>query len=1285
MSKLSIDRLQLQIIIDNDQAHKELRALENSMKSLQKEIKKAPEGSAEWTRLTTELKKNKAAHDKIIETLGIEKLTVRELSQRQKELNLILRQIEPGTEQHKKLAEQLKLVNTRQKDLIISSTATKSTFQNLADQANHLQGIFFMAAAGIAAITATIAGFLSGMARFSDAIADIRKTTNLTQEDALTLAQRFKTIDTRSTRAELLELARIAGKLGIEGVDNLYKFVKAADQINVALTSDLGGNTEQAIREIGKLVSVFQIDKVYDIETSLLKVGSVMNALGASTKSTEANMLEFTKSVAGTAVVSGISIDKIFGYAAALESVGQSVEVSATALSGVIVKMFSKPAVFASIAKVSLEDFNRILSVDADAAFRLFLKGLNDSDAGMSSVAQSLQGIGLDGKKTVSVLAALSSNLDLLAITQKTASEEFEKGTDITREFNIKNETFAANLAKTAKILYSLFIPASFIVSLTKVTKGFYEFAKVQQDKSLKSGDNYFKRNEIFIISLIGIILRYNAVLIQNLGIRALDYAMSQKSILIKAREAAMVELMAIRIRLAMAATVQGTIATKAAAVAQQLWNIAMGANPIAWLVTGITALVLAIKLYDSNNAAALQRQLTINNAIYNAKLKQDDLTKSLEEYNKQLKDFNRLSQEQKYELGNEIYWKLKSAEASLKLMEAEAKRIEFANQRTTIWQDASAIVMGWITFADGADLDAKMLKNMEANAADAVSPFLEKINAFKEDIESLKKANESVDEILQAEFQGDQIGTESLTQLEEKLRLYNIALKNAILYSEDYNRILLKIAETRKLLPESDDEEATKKLLKAKEEYYQILKRLSDENIRNNKSALDKELFDIDEKYKAAYVLADEAGKARTELELQHAQARADLLEKFAKEANDKFTKGLDKLQGDNYKNSLSKDEKELTAIVEKYRELYELAKAAGQDASILDDQFASEMAAKRVEIEDKACQDILDLKKAAGIDVSAELLAIELENLWTQYGTKLGFEEEYQLLKQAIIDKFNREQEEKELQENAKKQKLSAKELKIEEDKKNRRLQIVDSFGDAAMNLTDSISKFNQAAMNRELKAAGDNEFKKEEIRKEYAKKQQNMAAIEAAIQGALGIVKTGANLGYPLAIPFQIIQGLQTIAEITVIKSQQFKDGKYDVIGASDRQTYRANYVPAVKSGLYTEPTLIGGLGLVAEKSPELVFDGLRTRAIINTPGLVEALMTIRAPQFASGNYPSSQSSPVIVNQQAAADFSVMQILLKEISEKLDKPTRAAIVYSDLDKSIKEVENIKKSVSK
>ena len=239
MSKLSIDRLQLQIIIDNDQARKELRALENSMKSLQKEIKKAPEGSAEWNRLTTELKKNKAAHDKIIETLGIEKLTVRELSQRQKELNLILRQIEPGTEQHKKLAEQLKLVNTRQKDLIISSTATKSTFQNLADQANHLQGIFFMAAAGIAAVTATIAGFLSSMARFSDAIADIRKTTNLTQEDALTLAQRFKTIDTRSTRAELLELARIAGKLGIEGVDNLFKLVKAADHFHFGNTCQM--------------------------------------------------------------------------------------------------------------------------------------------------------------------------------------------------------------------------------------------------------------------------------------------------------------------------------------------------------------------------------------------------------------------------------------------------------------------------------------------------------------------------------------------------------------------------------------------------------------------------------------------------------------------------------------------------------------------------------------------------------------------------------------------------------------------------------------------------------------------------------------------------------------------------------------------------------------------------------------------------------------------------------------------------------------------------------------
>jgi len=66
-----------------------------------------------------------------------------------------------------------------------------------------------------------------------------------------------------------------------------------------------------------------------------------------------------------------------------------------------------------------------------------------------------------------------------------------------------------------------------------------------------------------------------------------------------------------------------------------------------------------------------------------------------------------------------------------------------------------------------------------------------------------------------------------------------------------------------------------------------------------------------------------------------------------------------------------------------------------------------------------------------------------------------------------------------------------------------------------------------------------------------KENALLQQLVAVSQAIINGALGITKTGAQLGYPAAIPFQIALGLQTLAQIATIKQQKFERGGYDVL--------------------------------------------------------------------------------------------------------------------------------------
>ena len=162
---------------------------------------------------------------------------------------------------------------------------------------------------------------IQGNAELSDSLADVMKTTGMTEEEVKRFNSMLKNIDTRSSRKELLELAVVAGKLGISGTKDVFEFVRAADQINVALTEDLGGNAEDAVNSLGKLTELFGIKAEFGLEQSLLKTGSAINALGAASTASEAYLVNSAKRMGGAGKQADISLQNILGYGAALGSV----------------------------------------------------------------------------------------------------------------------------------------------------------------------------------------------------------------------------------------------------------------------------------------------------------------------------------------------------------------------------------------------------------------------------------------------------------------------------------------------------------------------------------------------------------------------------------------------------------------------------------------------------------------------------------------------------------------------------------------------------------------------------------------------------------------------------------------------------------------------------------------------------------------------------------------------------------------------------------------------------
>jgi hypothetical protein len=232
-------------------------------------------------------------------------------------------------------------------------------------------------------------------------------------------------------------------------------------------------------------------------------------------------------------------------------------------------------------------------------------------------------------------------------------------------------------------------------------------------------------------------------------------------------------------------------------------------------------------------------------------------------------------------------------------------------------------------------------------------------------------------------------------------------------------------------------------------------------------------------------------------------------------------------------------------------------------------------------------------------------------------------------------------------------------------------------------------------QEQYNKQVNALDEEADKKRrKMEHDQAVRSKALALTDAVIKGALAVLNAlNTNPFLPMGPIMAGIAAALSAIQIGVIASQpvpQAAKGKYDVIGASDGRTYSAGWTPGAQTGIYHQPTLIGGLGLVGEHAPELVVDGMTTRNIqMNAPGLLQAIDAMRVPQFAAGKYPTSgaTSSETQTQTQLAGMIQAdsMVALLQQISAKLDNPTRAAIVYSDIEDAQTEVNNIKTSVSK
>lgn len=574
---LKIDRVQLEIVIQQDQARQKMIELEERMRSANRELQKTKkqfgETSEEYKKQTEVIKQLQQEYDNLYEEIGLTNLSLRDLGKRQKDLNAILRQLNPNTELYKQYSEQLKEVNNRIKELRGTANETRFSLSKLTDGFNKYGAIAASAIAGLTGITLTMRSCVNEYAEMVEAQSQVIKYTGLAKDEVKELNEEFKQMDTRTPRTRLNELAGDAGKLGISTKEGVKEFVEAADMINVALGEDLG---KEAITQIGKLADMFGTGD-RSLKENMLAVGSAVNSVAQNSSAAEPYLVEFTARMGGVGKQADMAITDIMGFASALDQNMLRSEMASTALSGLILKLYQEPSKYAQLAGLQVEEFTKLMSEDVNEAVLTFLEALNRM-GGMDKMAPVLDKMSLSGAEAASVISALAGSVEKVRKEQLGANQAFVEGTSVVNEFNVQNSTVQAELDKAKKRFADIRVELG--EQLLPVMKYMVSTGSLTV-KGLSAVVSVLMENKRVIVTVTSAIAAY--VLVVNGATLAKNAY---------------------------------TVATKAATMATNLFSKATKASPWGLVISGVTAAITYFSMFRDETDKNTESQKKLNDAL---------------------------------------------------------------------------------------------------------------------------------------------------------------------------------------------------------------------------------------------------------------------------------------------------------------------------------------------------------------------------------------------------------------------------------------------------------------------------------------------------------------------------------------------------------------------------------------------------------------------------------------------------------------------------------------------
>lgn len=322
-----------------------------------------------------------------------------------------------------------------------------------------------------------VTGVIQKNLDMSDSLANIRKVSGLLHQDIDKMAVSLSKIDTRTPVSELQKISYAGAKLGIGnyGAEGLESFVKAANQVNVALKEDLG---DEALTALSKITEVMGLIPKMGIEQSMLKTGSAIFKLASTSTATSNKIIDFSNRLLAMGKVGALSTSDILALGAAVDSMAIEPEVASTAFTKLITEIRKGTSSIEKdlgLAKGTLKSF--LEEGRGIEAIQTIFHKMHES-GNVFALDSLFKDLGSDGSRLIKVMVTMAEKADMLDKAVSTSRQAFDEGMAVTQEYNIQQDTAKGILERANNMWNKSFVNPDGINSVKQLSIAWYDLSR---------------------------------------------------------------------------------------------------------------------------------------------------------------------------------------------------------------------------------------------------------------------------------------------------------------------------------------------------------------------------------------------------------------------------------------------------------------------------------------------------------------------------------------------------------------------------------------------------------------------------------------------------------------------------------------------------------------------------------------------------------------------------------------------------------------------------------------